>query len=304
MTLVELKNFITANIMPSEFLILVDKDNKFLAKQYIEALSKNAFGGVNRISSIYEPFQSSVSLLTVTEGCLNILRTDTFSERAENYAQFENTIVICEQVDKNILEAVKNFTIKLPKFEDWQIYDYTKTLCPALDENDLMWLIKATDGSIERVVNELDKVRLFDKQEQKQIFSNIRFDIQSDLNKFKLFDIVNALVEGNLVLLYNYIIYKNCEFFEPIVLANRALISLKNIILINQNPQLSAKDFGMSLDQYRAIKNKYRSINTTAVRQKIKFLTNIDLALKTSQLDLSKRDLLSYLVANLAYKIN
>ena len=303
MTLIELKNSITSGIVPSEFLILVNKDNKFLAKQYVEALGDLAPGGINKISSIYEPFQSSLALLTAPEGCINVLTVDTFDERAEDYSQFENTIVICEQIDKTIDKAVEDYTIKLPKFEEWQIFDYAKTLCPNLEEEELTWLVQAADKSIERVINELDKVKLFDKNDQKQIFSAIRFDPQTDLYKVDLFTVINALVDGDLTVLYEFLKRKNYDLLDPIMLSNRALTSLKNIILVTQNPGLTAEDCGVSPAQHRALKYKYRSLNINAVKQKIKFLTNIDLALKSSQLEMSKEDMLNYLVANMYYKI-
>lgn len=303
MTLVELKKFITTGIVPHEFLILVDKDNKFLARQYIQAIGNLAAGGINKISSIYEPFQSSLALLTAPEDCINVLITDTFEERAEDYSQFENIIVVCEQVDKTINKVVEDFTIKLPKLEEWQILDYAETLCPAVEEADLMWLIQAADGSIERVINELDKVKLFDKKDQKQIFSSIRFDPQTDLYKVDLFTIVNALVDGDLMVLHDFLKRKNYDLLEPIVLANRALTSLKNIILVTQNPGITAEACGVSPAQYRMLNNKYRSLNVEAVKQKIKFLTNIDLALKSSKLEMSKEDMLNYLIANLSYRI-
>ena len=303
MTLMELKNFITSGIVPSEFLILVNKDNEFLAKQYVNAIGELAPGGLNKISSIYEPFQSSLTLLTAPEGCINVLTVDTFDERAEDYSQFENTIVICEQVDKGINKAVEEFTIKLPKFEEWQIFDYAKTLCPFIEDSDLTWLVQVSEGSIDRVINELDKVKLFYKNEQKHIFSAIRFDPQTDLYKVDLFTIVNALVDGDLTVLYEFLKRKNYELLDPIMLSNRALTSLKNIMLVTQNQGLTAEDCGVSPAQYRALKYKYKSLNVDAARRKIKFLTNIDLALKSSQLELPKEAMLNYLVANLAYKI-
>ena len=99
MTLIELKEYITNKVLvPSDFMIFVSKDCPFLAAQYVKALGDLSIGGINKINSIYEPQQSSIMLLTNTEGALNVLYTDTFDERAEDYSQFENTIVVCEQV--------------------------------------------------------------------------------------------------------------------------------------------------------------------------------------------------------------
>lgn len=303
MTLVELKKFITTGIVPHDFLILIDKDNKFLARQYVEAIGNLAAGGVNKISSIYESFQSSLTLLTAPEGCINVLYTDTFDERAEDYSQFENTIVVCEQIDKTISKVVECFTIKLPKLEEWQILDYAKTLCPAVEEGDLLWLIQATDASIERVINELDKVKLFEKNEQKQIFSSIRFDPNTDLNKAAFLNVSNALTYGDMSALFNLMRSNNFYELDAVGLANNVLNSLKNIIIISQNPMLSAKDCGVSDKQWGYIRRNYTNLNINAVRQKIKFLTNFDLALKSSKLEMSKEAMMNYLIANLYHKI-
>ena len=303
MTLVELKNYITSGIVPHDFLILVDKDNKFLAHQYIKAIGELATGGINKVSSIYEPFQSSLMLLATPEDCINVLTVDTFDERAEDYSQFENTIVVCEQIDKTISKVVEDFTIKLPKLEEWQILDYAKTLCPAVEEEDLLWLIKASNSNIERVINELDKVKLFDKDEQKHIFSSIRFDQNTDLNEAPFLSVSNALTYGDLPALFN--LMQSSSFYEldAVGLANNVLTSLKNIVIISQNPLLSAKECGVSDKQWGYIRRNYNNLNINAVKQKIKFLTNIDLALKSSKLELSKEAMMNYLVANLYYKI-
>ena len=303
MTLIELKNFITNNIAPSDFMIFVSKDCPFLANQYVKALGELSIGGVNKINSIYEPQQSSIMLLASPTEALNVLFTETFDERSEDYSQFENTIVVCEQVSKDIAKNVENYIIKFPKLTDWQICDYAKILCPHVEESELMWLVQASDSIIERVLNELDKVALFGKNEQKEVLAAIRFDPQTDLYKADLFDIVNALVEGDMFTLNDFMKHNGWEIHEPVVLVNRAFNSLKNIILISQNANLTAEDCGVSAGQFKFIKYKYKSLNVAAVKQKLKFLTNFDLMLKTSQLELNKRDMMSYIVNNMYYKI-
>lgn len=303
MTLIELKNYITNKIAPTDFMIFVNKDSSFLVSQYLQAIGNLFDNGIRKVSSIYEPQQSSLSLLAVPEGTLNVVTVETFDERAEDYSQFENTIVVCEQVDKSIVKSLEDYIIKFPKLEEWQILDYAKTLCPEADETDLLWLIQASDNDIERVLNELEKVTLFSKEDQRAVFASIRFDPQTDLFKTDLFAIVNALVEGDFTVLFDFIKHNGHNILEPVMLANRALTSLKNIILISQNPGITAEDCGVSGGQFRFLKYKYTSLNVEAVRNKIKFLTNFDLDLKTSRLDLSKRDMLNYLISNLGYKI-
>jgi DNA polymerase III delta subunit len=302
MTLMELKEHINNKRVPRDFMIFVNKECPFLASQYIKELSKLA-GGVNKISSIYEPQQSSLFLLTAPEDVLNILTVDTFDERSEDYSQFENTIVVCGQVDKTVAKCVENYIIKFPKLEEWQIFDYAKTLCPHVDDEDLLWLVKATGNDIERVANELAKVTLFNKDEQKAAFAAIRFDAQTDLYKADSLAIQEALAEGNMPVLFDFIKHSGYEYIEPVAIANGTLTRLKNIILVSQNPMLTAADCGISDKYCGFLRKNYYSLNIKAVKQKIKFLTNFDLMLKTSQLELSKRDMLNYLVSNLAYRI-
>lgn len=302
MTLVELKNYINNNILPSDFMIFVSKDSSFLVKQYIAALAKLAPNGINKISSIYEPKYSSLALLTQTD-VLNVLTVETFDERAEDYSQFEHTIVVCDQVEKSLLKNVEQFIIAFPKLEDWQIFDYIKTVCSGLDAEEINWLIKATGGNMERITNELDKITIFDKQAQKEIFSAIAFDTQTDLYTLDLYTIANALIDGNNMVLYEFISHNDYESLDPVAIANRAFAGLKNIILVSQNPSLTAEDLGMSVNQHRFLKRNYSFINIVAAKEKLKFLVSFDLDLKTSKLDMSKRDMFSYLISHLAYKI-
>lgn len=303
MTLSELKKFIINKTVPTEFMIFVAKDCPFLASQYLQAICDMSKSGYRKINSIYEPQQSSLALLTSPEDMINILKVEVFDERAEEYSQFENTIVVCDQIEKSIASTVEPYVIKFPKLEEWQILDYAKSICSELDDSDLTWLIQMTDNNIERVTNELEKVALFPKSEQKAVFASIRFDSQTDLYKLDLFTVVNALVEGDFTVLYDFIRYNGYEVIDPVVLANRAFTSLKNITLVTQNQGLTAEACGMSAGQFRFLSYKYHSLNLEALKAKLKFLADFDLKLKTSQLDLGKREMANYLISNLGYKI-
>ena len=302
MTLIELKESISNKVLPSEFMIFLKKENEFLTNQYVSALSQLAPGGLNKISSIYEVTHSSLVLLTSQES-LNVLYVDTFEERAEDYKQFENTIVVCNQVDKTIAKTVEEFCVKFPKLTDWQISDFAKTLCPGLDDDEITWLIQVTKGDINRILNELEKVSLFNKDQQKEIFNNVVFDPQSDLYELDLFKISNALVDGDTLTLFEFLSHNDYDTLEPVALANRAFSSLKNILVISQNPSLTAEECGVSAGQYRFIKINYRNINIIAAKEKLRFLSAFDSDLKSSKLEMSKRSLMDYLISHLTYKI-
>ena len=303
MTLMQLKEFIINKTIPSDFMIFSCKDNHFLAQQYLNEISNQKVGNINKIQSIFEPQQNSLFLLTDQEEALNVLITEVFEERAEDYSQFTDTIVICDKVEKTIEPLVKDYIIEMPKFQAWQIEDYAKTLCPEVEEADLKWLVEASNEDIYRVLNELDKVQIFNKEDRRRVFSEIRYDPQSDLYNLDLFKVTNAFVDGDMQVLFDFLRHKDFMTLEPIMLSNRILTSLKNILLVTQNLNATATELGVSDKQLWKLRSKYKTVNIDAIKYKIKFLTNIDLALKSSELEMSKQNLMNYLVANLAFKI-
>lgn len=304
MTLNQLKDFIESKNPPTDFMIFERKENKFLARQYTQALCELYSNNINKIASLQEPKQSSFMLLTQPEDeYLNILTVDTFTERAENYGLFDHTLVICDQVDKSIRPMLSSYIITFPKLQTWQMFDYVKQLCPSLEDSEINWLITATGQDIEALINEVTKITPFAKNEQKAVFNELRFTGNFDKTSIDLFTLVNALVDGDMATLYRALSTSLTEI-EPVVLANRVLSSLRNIILVSQNPNLTPTDLGITQKQLYFIKSKYSGLNMTAIKEKLKFLTNFDIALKTSGLELSKKDMLNYLIVNLSYKIN
>jgi DNA polymerase III delta subunit len=304
MTLKHLKELILNNTPPSDFLVFVCKDNKFLARQYVTELARALNAEEIKITSIYEPLQSSAFLLTQqANDTLNILTVETFDERAEDYTQFENTIVICDSVEKSLVSALDEYIVEMPKFAAWQLFDFVKTQVNFLEDYEINWLLEGANNDIYRIINELDKVKLFSPEEQRQVFQDIRFEPNSDLFKIDFYTFVNALVVGDCEVLKNYLAHEAASKLDPIGVANQVTNSLKNILLATQNPTATAADLGMSPKQHRALNSIYKTVWVEAVKSKLKFLTRLDVRLKSSELDMSKEDMLTYIVANLAYRI-
>ena len=304
MKLSELKKHLTTGALPSEFIVFINaKDSTFLANQYLQTMVTLAPGGRRDIKSIYEPLQSTACLLLDEETTLNVLRVETFDERAESYDQFDYTVVICDKIDKSIAKVVEPYTIQIPTLEPWQILDYSKQLCKGLSDADLNWLIENSNGNIDCVLNELDKIKLFSKDEQYQIFSELRAERSVGTRGLDFNKTADAIVYGDTMYLFNLLASGGAEVFEPVGLANRAFNSLKAILLATQNPTLSAEDLGMSAAQCGYLRRNSPSLNVELAQRKLKFLATFDFDLKTSKLDLSKQEMLNYLLANTAYRI-
>lgn len=304
MTLKQLKELILNNTPPTDFMIFVSKDNKFLAKQYVTEIARARNAEIVKITSVHEPLQSSAFLLTqYANETLNVLTVETFEERAEDYSQFTDTIVICDNIDKSIAKALEEYIVEMPKFATWQLFDYTKTQVKILEDYEINWLLEVTAGDIYRLNNELDKIKLFKTEDQREVFQAIRFDPYSDLFQIDFYTFVNALVVGNVETVRDYLAHGAAEKLDPIGVANQVTTSLKNILLATQNPGTSAADLGLSPKQHKTLNSIYKTVWVDAVKSKLKFLTQLDVRLKSSELDLSKENMLMYLVSNLMYRI-
>ena len=94
-----------ANILkgqaPTQLVVLLCAENFFIADQYINTLCTKTGKEKNIINSIVEQ-NSAMSLVLDYADTINVLKTETFDELAEDYSVFENTIIVCNKIDKKI----------------------------------------------------------------------------------------------------------------------------------------------------------------------------------------------------------
>jgi len=166
MTLVQLKEAILENIIPDDFMVLHCSDNHFLAEQYVQSICSCTKKVPNNITSLFEVQDSAFALVFDFDERINILRVDEFNEQADDYSRFNNTIVICDKIDKKIATKVSNFVIEIPKLQDWQVLAYMQQVCPGLERHEYSKLYAATNGNIYRISSELDKLALFAEEER------------------------------------------------------------------------------------------------------------------------------------------
>ena len=301
MTLNELKEQILNGAVDNDFKIFVYDDNTFLVKQYIEEICQLQNRLKNKINSIYETESSALSLVMNFDNYLNIIETDTFEERSEDYSQFENIIVVCKKVDKKLETVLSNYIVEFPKLEDWQIKAYMQTLCPAISPDEIDWLYTASKGDIYKILNEIDKILLFDKSEQHDILNAMRYDKNTDLYQIEIFDIADAIVKQDKLVLLDFLKHEQNFNFDPIAISNLILNTLKKIALIKLNSGATATDIGVSAKQYNAFK-KYLFNNVSSERlfNMLEFISGIDIQLKSSLLSLSKDKLLDYIICKSA----
>ena len=302
MDIVELKQAVSDGTLGSDFLVLVCDGNQFLANQYINELCRTTARAKNVISSIYS-LNTALSLVMDYSETVNVVKTDVFEEKAEDYSEFENIIVICNKVDKKIEKAVSKYMVKMPKLVDWQIKSYIKFCCPGLSDPAVDWLYNLIGNDLYRLQVELDKIKIFKPEDQEQVFSELANDQFVDMFRANIFNLKNELVSGKLNELPQFMTFRETSGIAALQLTSILLNEFKKALFISQNSGLTAADleglFGITSKQYYAIKKAYQYFPAWKLQENIELLSNIDLRLRTGRLDMTglpKTFLLDYIM--------
>lgn len=309
-TIVEIKNKILNNTLDNSFLIFECEDDFFIAKQYIEEICFKNNYTKNKIYSINDPEKLGQDIFNIDDiNYLNILEVEEFSERSDDYSKFSNTIVLCHKIDKNLQTILKDYVVKVKKPEEWQTIAYIKQICPGLADDKFDSLIsffyRVTRGDIYRINNELSKIMVFPKELQGNILYQLLVAPESDLydiNKFEVADLfLKMTVVPDKVLneVLAFKIHSDQLDIDPISIVSTLITKIKNLMYISYGSGITNfESVGIS-EKYKWALNKFPKITSDIARDKLKFLTLIDLKLKSSELDLASNKLLDYILVNM-----
>lgn len=299
MTLEELKIEIENNEISDTFKIFKYADNQFLPNQFLTEICSRSGCMIKRTASIFNQTSSALSLVFDNDSDINVVIVDEFSEESDNYDDLKNTIVVCQKINKKIQESVKEYVIEFPKLLEWQIIDYMKYICPGLNEQDYTWLYSATTGDIYRIINELDKLLVFEESERIVAFDRLKNDPASDLFSQSILDLSEAIATNNRKVLYDYLLHSKYLDYDPIALANILLKKYKNIAYVCLGSGLTAEQLGMQQKTFNGIKYYNKGYTADKVYKMIKFLSMLDSQLKNNKLDCSKDTLISYIISKM-----
>lgn len=321
----ELKRHLIENSLPNGLIILqLNSESlencRFIAKQYIDEYCKNNSYDKKYISSIREVISNTSDIFQELDPVINVIEVDTLDEFFEEkditlLEKITDTFVICKNIAKNCVTVYEPFLIKLNKVINIHIEDYIKSVCPGLASGDpekltkldelIKYLCENTNYNIFKIQTELDKIKLFLPEQQEEALRAILFSIESDIYLVDIFKIVNLISSQPNIMawekreLLNYIVRGKNLNFDPIGLANLILKNYKNMAYTNSYSKKTYSDLDMSATQFNACrKNGFRFTSST-LREKIKFLSEIDLKLKSSELDLTKDRLIDYIICKM-----
>jgi DNA polymerase III delta subunit len=294
MELSKFKEDVLNGILPTQLVVLLCAENFFIADQYINTLCAKTGKEKRLISSIFEQ-DSAMSLVFDYAETINVLKTETFSEIAEDYSVFENTIIICNKLEKKLESVLADYIIKIPALKDWQVFDYIKQVCPELDELEIKWLYNATGKNIYKIESELDKIALFHPKDRKKALAQLRFGADSDLYTLSIFDLCDAIIYNKKEILVEYLRHRAVVNFELMPLVGALLPKIKNLLMVKYAGK-TADEIGISSGQYYYL-TKDAYVPLERLQNLLKVVSNIDLQLKSGLLDIDKNTQIDYLIS-------
>jgi DNA polymerase III delta subunit len=318
MNIVELKKNILSLNLPEHLLVFVCEDNYFLANHYIDYYCTNTGTVKNYIDNIQDAMTSNNSLFSDFEPTLNILKVDTFDCAESILKDLQNTIIICKKSKVITTSETEDYFISIPKLTDWQITDYIEAECPGINtkigeraeanRTMLAYFQKHTNNDIYKIKTELDKVKLFEESLQPQVLEQLLLNIESDIydvgdvDLFLSNELENAssgdkTARNNIA---TYLVRHNSQYYDPIAVTNLLLGHFKKLMYVSAESGIQDITQYMSAGQARYLGRVRQKYTSDELRAIIKFLTNIDLRLKSSKLELSKERFIDYLVCRLA----
>jgi hypothetical protein len=294
MELSKFKENVLNGTLPTQLVVLLCTENFFIADQYINTLCTKTGKEKKLINSIFEQ-DSAMSLVFDYTDTINVLKTETFSEVAEDYSVFENTIIICNKLEKKLESALAEYIIKIPALKDWQVFDYIKQICPELDDLEVKWLYNAAGKDIYKIESELDKIVLFHPKDRKKALACLRFGQDSDLYNLSIFELCDAIIYNRKDILVEYLRHRTVANFELMPLVGALLPKIRNLLMVKYAGK-TADEIGISDGAYyHTAKDPYLPLER--LQNLLSIVSNIDLQLKSGLLDIDKEAQIDYLIS-------
>lgn len=287
MTIQELKSIIESGNIPKG-LVILKSDSEFLLNQYVESIIKQRNISANFVEKWIYIINGSQDIFSIKsdDNSIDIYNTEEFDCNDERLKNCGNVFVTCKKITKQSKEIFKDYIIEVDKLEKWQIEDYASSLAEGVNSNQLKNLVTICNYNIYRLDNELQKIKIFPKDQQQIIFNNFLDDnIFCDLNNHTIFDFSNAILRRDINKLFE--LYKDIRYVdvEPLGLVTILIKNFKNVIDIQLSRGLTAEQLGMKPNQYWAIKNNVCGFYTKDQLMNIyRFLNDIDRKIKIGEM--------------------
>ena len=262
---------------------ITDKSSYVITEQYIKAISKNKNLELKIIDSLNEIPDSGF----IEDNNLYILYSKEFNDEINK----NNCIIICEKTSLD--------SIKIPKLEKWQLDDYIINKLPGINKNELLWWSSQYGENYFKLLNEVDKIKLFSKGNQGYIYDLLqREGAYDDITPFTIWDLSNAILRRDKEMISKVLEVINYIDIDPIGILTVLYNNFRRVIDIQTNPKAVAQDLGISDKQLYAIKkNNCGYYSRDELIRIFKLLTSLEYKYKFEGLSLN--NLIDYLICNI-----
>lgn len=295
MKLSDLKDRIN-NKQPISFpLIFVNDGGDFLIDEYINAICNNLSLKPLHVNSIKE-IEDVTSSMFYNNDNLFIYEPEKDVVVDMDRIGGVKVIIIYEKVPEN---KDLDYTI-FPKLESWMVEDYAKVILPGLRKEESNWLCKICGYNINRVTLECEKISIFPKSNQGDIFSLINSENgYCDLSDMSIFNLSNAIIKRDIVGIKKVMTDIDYIDVEGTGLVTILLKQFLNIINVQLNNRATAQSLGMSEKQFRAIKYGCNIYSPKKLIDNYQFLNDIDRKLKGGYMEMDNKQLVMYIISNI-----
>lgn len=299
MTIQELKRGIVENTLDNGFLVMVWKDSPYLSETYVNKIAENNDCLIETFATIEEAMERKQNNLL--EDILYVVKSEEVLMGKNDPNLLDDVVVICKSFD-NSNYSDNDFIVHVPEIMDWQITELIKVKCPGLDNQVIKWLQKITNNNIYRISSEIEKLSLFDKEEQNKLFMQINEDNGfCDLSLYSSFDISNAILKKDLSSLRD--IYDEMDSAD-VGAQGLLTILIRNFKLLIQMQisGFSMEQLGINKGQFFAIKNQVNYYSNKQLLNVYSFLLTIDEKIKNGKLPLTEEQLMNYIIFNVLWE--
>ena len=267
----------------------------FLCNQYVHEIISNV-SEVSHVKSCDEIVSTRTNTFFVNDDLI-VLDVATLDSIAEKIFNYNNIIIVCDDVDKEIKEAYNNYIVEFPELEKWHIEDYILSNCDGLSIDMARQIASLSNYDIYKVSNEIDKISIFDTADQKIICNElIDSDFAFDVSDYDIFSLVNPIISHDYSKLTE--VWKKISTFDsdPMYLLSVLIGQYKTIINVILYPNSTPDNCGISQKRFNAIKYYYKNYTKKQLVETYSFLNDVDRQLKVGEL--SDISLLDYIIVN------
>lgn len=299
MKIEQLKEQIENKTISNDLLILVSEKDDFVAQQYIHEIATIKSLPIKMVETIDELFISDNVFFEETDNSLNVLQIDTFDCERDDLPLLANTIIMCKGVKDSTKQLISEYICEIPTLTAQNIKEYIMSMCDGLSTEAVNWLYDITNGNIYRIQQEIDRLNLFNKDEQLFCLDKFIEDgLYDDLTNFNIFNLTNAIMKRDVQSVHDILAEIQNMDVDPFGLLTILYNSFKNLIKVQLTSNPTAESLGISPKQFSAIKyNNVGRFSTEGLNTIIEFLTNIDFRIKNG--DLPTDILIEYIITTI-----